>query len=119
VQYGVSDLCYRSTAAVVDFYAAAGLAIGVRGHAQMIPFGLGVPIVSLIAHDKLAWFLDDIGHQEWGVDMSADDPGPDLMAAYAATVSDLAARRAQVVEARGRLEELTRDNLAILAGGFR
>jgi hypothetical protein len=38
----------------------------------MIPFGVGTPIVSLISHPKMAYFLDDIRHPEWGV--SVDDP---------------------------------------------
>ncbi len=119
VRYRVRNLCYWSTAAVVEFYAGVDLAVGVRGHAQMIPFGLGVPIISLVAHDKLAWFLEDIGHPDWGVDMAMDDAGRNLLAAYSAAASDIAARRLQIVEARRRLENLTRDNLAVLASGFR
>ena len=119
VRYAVRDLCYQPAAEVVAFYAAVDLAIGVRGHAQMIPFGLGVPIISLITHDKIAWFLEDVGHSDWGVDMSADDAGGNLIAAYAAAVSNLADRRIAVVEARRALERCTSDNLAILAQGFR
>ena len=40
-----------------------------RGHAQMIPFGCKTPIISIISHNKLAWFLEDISHKEWGVDV--------------------------------------------------
>jgi SAM-dependent methyltransferase/polysaccharide pyruvyl transferase WcaK-like protein len=119
VRYAVSDLCYRSTVEVVAFYAAVDLAIGVRGHAQMIPFGLGVPIISLVTHDKMAWFLEDVGHADWGVDMSGDEAGRDLAAAYSAAISNLAVRRLEVAEARRRLERCTADNLAVIASGFR
>ena len=40
-----------------------------RGHAQMIPFGCNTPILSIISHDKMQWFLDDIHHPAWGVDV--------------------------------------------------
>ena len=50
-------------------YARPRLVIGMRGHAQMIPFGCNTPILSVISHDKMQWFLDDIHHPEWGVDV--------------------------------------------------
>jgi hypothetical protein len=40
-----------------------------RGHSQMIPFGCQTPILSLVSHNKLQWFLDDIGQPDWGVDL--------------------------------------------------
>ena len=30
-------------------------------------------MVSIISHNKLAWFLEDIGHPEWGVDVTDAD----------------------------------------------
>ena len=53
----------------VKLYSEPDLVIGMRGHAQMIPFGCGTPIISLVSHDKLQWFLDDIGHQEYGIEI--------------------------------------------------
>ena len=50
-------------------YSKPRLVIGMRGHAQMIPFGCNTPILSIISHDKMQWFLDDIHHPEWGVDV--------------------------------------------------
>lgn len=38
-----------------------------RGHAGMLPFGCGTPIVSLVSHPKMAYFLSDMGRPEWGV----------------------------------------------------
>lgn len=54
---------------VLDFYSKMPLTIGMRGHSQMIPFGMGNAIISLISHDKLAFFLEDIDHLEWGIDI--------------------------------------------------
>ena len=39
----------------------------------MIPFGCGNAIVSLVSHDKLRYFLESIGHPEWGVEVLAAD----------------------------------------------
>ena len=36
----------------------------------MIPFGIGCATISLISHDKVGAFVRDIGHAEWGVDIS-------------------------------------------------
>lgn len=54
---------------IVKEYAKPRLVIGMRGHAQMIPFGCNTPILSIISHDKMQWFLDDIQHPDWGVDV--------------------------------------------------
>lgn len=53
----------------LHYYTEPELVLAMRGHAQMIPFGCLTPVVSIISHDKLAWFLEDIEHPEWGVDV--------------------------------------------------
>jgi len=45
---------------IIDYYSNTSLVFAMRGHAQMIPFGLGVPFISLITHPKLQWFADDV-----------------------------------------------------------
>ena len=57
----------------MDFYADIDLAVGMRGHSQLIPFGLRRKILSIISHDKMRYFLKDIGHPEWGVDVEETD----------------------------------------------
>lgn len=54
---------------IIRAYAKPSLVIGMRGHAQMIPFGCQTPIVSIVSHNKIQWFLEDIGKPEWGVDV--------------------------------------------------
>ena len=58
----------------LDFYANVTVAASMRGHGVMIPFGLGTPTISLHTHDKVRSFLKDIGHNEWGVEVSHSDP---------------------------------------------
>lgn len=77
LQYGKDikfiDLTTKTPAYIKNYYRKSSITIGMRGHAQMIPFGLGMPVLSLISHEKLKFFLDDIDHPEWGVEIS--EPG--------------------------------------------
>jgi hypothetical protein len=116
VLHSVKDLCFCNTSEITAFYSSIALAIGMRGHAQMIPFGLGVPIISLIAHDKLAWFLEDIGHPEWGADVASDTFPDDLVGVFRSIASDLPRQRRYVVEARERLWAITQYNLRQICG---
>ncbi len=72
VPYEVDDLTGAEPEQIIEAYSECDLAMGLRGHAQMIPFGLRVPILSIVSHDKMAWFLDDIDHPEWGVEVTDD-----------------------------------------------
>ena len=63
---------FKNVRQVVTEYSKARVVAGMRGHAQMIPFGCLTPIFSIISHDKMQWFLDDIGHSDWGVEV--EDP---------------------------------------------
>lgn len=58
---------------VIAFYSGLDVMIGDRGHSQMIPFGLGCKIISLISHNKLKWFLDDINMEEYGIEENDTD----------------------------------------------
>ena len=69
----VVDLSFASAEQTARFYQRVSLAIGMRGHSQLIPFGQGCRIISLISHDKLAWFLDDIGMPELGIEVLDND----------------------------------------------
>lgn len=58
---------------IIKFYNDKNLTLGMRGHAIMIPFGLRKNTLSIISHEKLKWFLQDINHPEWGVDVNDVD----------------------------------------------
>lgn len=57
---------------LINFYNNMDVVIGMRGHAQMIPFGLNCHIISLGSHDKMRWFLEDIDAEDWYIDLSED-----------------------------------------------
>lgn len=96
---------------VVQFYARMPLTIGVRGHAQMIPFGCGNGIISLVSHEKLGYFLKDIGQPGWGVDIH----DPELTDRLVHLIDDFDlnrdSQRQAIAEQQLRLLDITRQNL--------
>lgn len=55
-----------------ETYRKAALVVGMRGHATMIPFGLGIPVLSIISHPKMLYFLEDIKRTEWGIHINSE-----------------------------------------------
>ncbi|MEW2447477.1 polysaccharide pyruvyl transferase family protein [Streptomyces parvulus] len=114
----VERLHTMSNDEVRDLYARARLVIGMRGHAGMIPFGCGTPILSLVSHPKLAYFLSDIGRPEWGLSVHDRELGPRLAERAAAVLDDHAAAVADVHGAQEFLWKTTQSNLQELRGVF-
>ncbi len=52
---------------ILNLYRSMDVVLGMRGHSQMVAFGQGTPVVSLISHPKLRWFLDDVNMLDTGV----------------------------------------------------
>ena len=73
VEFSTVNLTDGSPTDILNFYNSVDLAYGMRGHAQMIPFGLKRPIFSCITHDKMRYFLDDIGKPDWGGEALSND----------------------------------------------
>jgi polysaccharide pyruvyl transferase WcaK-like protein len=103
---------------VTDFYAGVDLTLGMRGHAQMIPFGCGNAIVSIKSHDKLGFFLDDIGHPEWGIEALEPDLATRLVALSESIVRDLPTVRQKIAVARQKLWDLTSQNMERIAASL-
>ncbi|NBM15245.1 glycosyltransferase [Streptomyces sp. GC420] len=100
--------------AIRGTYARTKLVIGMRGHAGMIPFGCGTPIISLISHPKMAYFLSDIKRPEWGISVHDRNLGDvlteravDLLEDHARTVADVHGRQQE-------LWKVTQENAADL-----
>ncbi|MBE9166958.1 methyltransferase domain-containing protein [Pleurocapsales cyanobacterium LEGE 06147] len=96
---------------VIEEYSKVSLALGMRGHAQMIPFGLECPIVSLISHNKLGFFLNDIGHNEWGIDISNNNFGSSLPEKLDFFTSNVEIAKNQIFQAQNYLWQITLNNL--------
>ena len=74
LEYTNNDFEYIDTSRYLPkqlllFYNTIDVVIGMRGHAQMIPFGVNCGIISLCTHAKMKWFLEDISATEWGIDL--------------------------------------------------
>ncbi|MFE9439584.1 glycosyltransferase [Streptomyces sp. NPDC006602] len=103
-----------------DLYARTKLVIGMRGHAGMIPFGVGTPIISLISHPKMAYFLRDIERPEWGVSVHDRhlaarlvERSKDLLADHAKTVADVHGRQQEL----WKVTEANAADLRAILGG--
>lgn len=94
------------------YYGRLPLTIGMRGHAQMIPFGMGNGIISVAARDKLRYFTDDIGHPELSIDPREGEWSNQVLHLVDSWFGDFAASRAGFATVRERLWRTTLDNLA-------
>ena len=102
---------FKSPKQVVMEYSKPRLVIGMRGHAQMIPFGCQTPILSIISHDKMQWFLDDIYHPEWGVDVLDKDFETKVLTKANELYKNYNSIMADVILQQNRLWDLTNANL--------
>ncbi|MBN1364460.1 MAG: polysaccharide pyruvyl transferase family protein [Syntrophaceae bacterium] len=57
---------------VYQFYNDFTLILGMRGHSLMIPFGAGIPIISLTTQNKQKWFIETLNHSEWSIEVQSD-----------------------------------------------
>lgn len=72
VKYKIVNLSYALPNEIIQFYSNIELTIGMRGHSQMIPFGVHCRILSLGTHEKMKWFLQDIEAEDWYIDVTMD-----------------------------------------------
>ncbi len=54
---------------LMDIYRQMDLVIGMRGHANIIPFGMGTPFIALSSHNKNRFFLEEINEEEYLLDI--------------------------------------------------
>jgi hypothetical protein len=106
---------YNLTPAQIhEHYRQARLVVGMRGHAGMIPFGCGTPIISLISHPKLGYFLDDIERPQWGVRVRDPQLAPRLAELTTELLDNQAAVAADIATIQLRLAAVTAQNLRSL-----
>lgn len=116
--FDVVDIAHAGVPAIVKFYLSTDLTIGMRGHGQMVPFGLKRPIFTLSSHPKMNYFLEDIGRTDWGVDIREPGFRDELIAGMEGVAADPDQTRATIVAAQDRIWALMQDNLALCAQVF-
>lgn len=108
VLYGTRETLYGSLTELAD----VPVLLGTRGHAQMVPFGMGTVPISLDVHPKTGYFATDIGHREWVLDPRLPSFADDLHA----TLTDVMGRqeelRGELATTRQRLFDTTLQNVA-------
>ncbi|MFF2846876.1 polysaccharide pyruvyl transferase family protein [Streptomyces sp. NPDC058001] len=114
----VDRLYEMSNDEIRALYRSTRLVMGMRGHAGMIPFGCGTPILSLVSHPKLAYFLSDIGRREWGISVHDRELGARLAERATAILDDHPAAVADVHTAQEFLWKTTRSNIEELSETF-
>ncbi|MGJ5724363.1 polysaccharide pyruvyl transferase family protein [Brevibacterium sp. H602] len=116
----------------VEFFSSVPYVLGGRGHAQMIPFGVGSIPISVELHAKLGYFAADIGHSEFVVPVGAEGMSVDadvvesdgdrsqaadavadrMVAALEDAYSRGADLQVDLAETRARFADITAENLA-------
>lgn len=109
VAFQTYDLTESPYEDVIEYYTQPDLVVGMRGHAQMIPFGLRKPIFSIISHNKMRYFLDDIDHTEWGCEI--DDP--DFSSALNGFIDAIARSPKEVINSVGQAQSLCWDRSVV------
>lgn len=97
------------------YYGRLPLTIGMRGHGQMIPFGMGNGIVSVAARRKLAYFVDDLGRPDLAVEPRGDGWTTRVLDLVERWFGDPDGERAAFAVARERLWRTTLDNLGLIS----
>ena len=110
-KYLFKDLTYDSYKQILNYYRNVPITIGMRGHAQMIPFGIGNGIISLISHDKMKWFLEDIEHAEWGVEILAEDFEINLKSGIENIITNFDQVQKEISIAQEKLYQVTMENV--------
>ena len=60
----------QESSVVMGFYEQMRCVIGQRGHANICPFGLNVPIISIVSHPKNIGFMNKIGFSKYAVNVN-------------------------------------------------
>ncbi len=116
IKYKTVRLQHNFPKEVFRFYAGVDLVLGMRGHAQMIPFGLGTPIISLGTHDKMKWFLEDIGSTDWYIDLNQKDGEVDklILEKFSGIIDNKQNVLDRMKKEQDRLFAITMENLGLI-----
>lgn len=118
VPFTVTRLYGQGPEDVIEAYRTPSLVIGMRGHSQMIPFGCGVPILSLISHDKMAWFLEDIDASDWGMEVGSHSLREELVDKSRTVLSTSTSVREEIDKKQQFLWDVTRTNLEFIGSSL-
>lgn len=102
---------------LILFYNDMDVVLGMRGHAQMIPFGVNCHIITLGSHDKMRWFLEDINALDWYIELSTANEklSEFIVQKFTRIHEEESARTTQrLLEEQDKLYEITMHNFATI-----
>jgi polysaccharide pyruvyl transferase WcaK-like protein len=108
VLYGSRDVLFKG----VEVFGRTPFIYGTRGHAQMVPFGMGSIPFSAMVHDKLRYFMEDIGRPQWAIDPREPGFEDALYTQISEAYEGRREHREHLATVRERMFDLTLDNLA-------
>lgn len=108
VLYGGRDILYKG----VEVFGRTPFIYGTRGHAQMVPFGMGSIPFSAMVHDKLRYFMEDIQRPQWAIDPREAGFEDTLYGQISEAYEARSEHRAHLAGVRQGMFDLTLSNLA-------
>jgi len=102
---------------VIAFYNNIDVVIGMRGHSQMIPFGVNSCILTLGSHAKMKWFLEDIDALDWFIDISenSENLSETILSKFKQVYEDNYDETYKLLKAKQNyLYEITLNNLKVI-----
>ncbi|WP_210395755.1 polysaccharide pyruvyl transferase family protein [Motiliproteus sediminis] len=97
---------------LADIYRQMDCVIGMRGHANIIPFGVGTPIIGFGSHNKNRFFLNECGLSDYMIDTTQCDLS-DSADQMHGTISRCLANRTEIQthirERKGQFSDITDD----------
>lgn len=108
------DLTTCTAEEIARYYQRISMVVGMRGHSQLIPFGQGCRVVSLVSQEKIWWFLDDVGMPELGIEV-LDEELEEKLVCLVDEVRGRSDWKERVNKSRLHLWEITLANHEIIA----
>jgi hypothetical protein len=108
--FGSPDVLFTG----LSVYSRLHIVLGGRGHAQLIPFGLGNVPLSIRLAPKLEYFARDVNHLEWIIDPFADDFEDLVCRAVSSAGENWQLLHDDIYRHNSQFFELTLDNLAAI-----
>ena len=108
----VKDLTNLEPKHIMNFYRSSNIVVGMRGHAQMIPFGLDQNIISLISHNKMKYFLKDNKIMQQGIEVNDKNLSKKLIKLTKETFQNYKKLNTKIKKMRSIQWNLTKTNLS-------
>ncbi len=116
LKYETIRLQHKFPDEIYRFYNEMEVVIGMRGHAQMIPFGVNAKIITLGTHSKMKWFLQDVDLMEAYIDMmNTEALSEEIIQRFNFMVDPSNQVDERIAKAQDKLYAVTQENQAIIA----